>query len=269
MGKPTITLPPQTVFVETADVPKLISKALHPHPEDQSVKVIGLYNNLKNRTAAEISPTHDSSISNYQWKILKEIFKDLPPLKFPLTEPQWKTYEKAFQVGGKNRRWELIPEYSSPSLTSKIYRRHAHDEHLSRLREEIRTGRLEQLDPKTNIPARRYRDDGKVTVSALKAYAKKFSIKVALEKQSTAGVRGRGHAISAEAPSWKEEAQRIAKEYIDKHYKKDLHPSQNDVCAAVEKTMRQMKIYGPHKTPLTANYIKRNAIQGKWWQGNK
>ena len=267
MGKPTITLPPQTVFVETADVPKLISKALHPHQEDQSVKIIGLYNNLKNRTAAEISPTHDSSISNYKWKVLKKIFKGLPPLKFPLTEPQWKTYEKAFQVGGKNRRWELIPEYSSPSLTSKIYRRHAHDEHLLRLKEEISTGRLEQLDPQTNIPTRRYRDDGKVTVSALKAYGKKFSIKVSLEKQSTAG--GRRSAISAEVPSWEEEAQRIAKEYIDNHFKNNLHPSQDDVCAAVAGTMKQMKIYGRHKTPLTANYIKRNAIQGKWWQGNK
>lgn len=69
--------------------------------------------------------------------------------------------------------------------------------------------------------------------------------------------------------TWEEAAQDIALEYIRRHEMMNLFPSQSDVCEAVAKEMRERKIYGHHGKPLEANYIQRNAIQGKWWNANK
>lgn len=178
MKTPVIALPPKTLFVQTAKIPALIAMALHPHPEDQSVKVIGLYNNLKNRTAAEISPTHDSSISNYKWKILKEIFKDLPPLKFPLTEHQWSRYAKAFRLGGKKLRWDLIPEYASPLVSATVKRKAAEEEHLPLLQQAIASGKLKQLHPDLSKPTKYYLEDGRVLIEDLADYVAKFAVLV-------------------------------------------------------------------------------------------
>ncbi len=68
---------------------------------------------------------------------------------------------------------------------------------------------------------------------------------------------------------WMIKAQEFAKEYIDRHKAQDLFPSQSDVCTHVETKMREMKIYGAHGKPVSAQYIQRNAIQGDWWKRNK
>ena len=76
-------------------------------------------------------------------------------------------------------------------------------------------------------------------------------------------------AQDAGAGSWKATAQAIASEYIAKHRRQDLFPSQDDVCNHVEEIMRKRKIYSDHDKPLSAKYIQRNAIQGDWWKANK
>lgn len=68
---------------------------------------------------------------------------------------------------------------------------------------------------------------------------------------------------------WKDAARAIAMEYIERHRKRDLFPSQPDVCEHVAKILRGKKMYGPQGTPLSAAYIQRNAIQGEWWKTNK
>jgi len=80
--------------------------------------------------------------------------------------------------------------------------------------------------------------------------------------------------VEQEPPSalanWKAKAFEIALAYIDKYKAQNLFPSQNDVCWHVEEEMRKMKIYGPHGRPLSAAYIKRNAISsGGWWAKNR
>lgn len=75
-------------------------------------------------------------------------------------------------------------------------------------------------------------------------------------------------AKSQSADDWKVEARRLAIEYLDKHKKMDLFPSQSDVCKYVADAMRDKGIFGRQGKPLEANYIQRNAIQGEWWQGN-
>jgi hypothetical protein len=69
--------------------------------------------------------------------------------------------------------------------------------------------------------------------------------------------------------SWIDAARSIAIEYIERHRKNDLFPSQPDVCGHVAKIMRGQKMRGPQGKPLSAAYIQRNAIQGEWWQANK
>jgi hypothetical protein len=68
---------------------------------------------------------------------------------------------------------------------------------------------------------------------------------------------------------WKMKAEEFAKDYIERHRKQNLFPSQLDVCQAVESKMRTEEIYGAHGKPVSATYIQRNAIQGDWWKKNK
>lgn len=68
---------------------------------------------------------------------------------------------------------------------------------------------------------------------------------------------------------WREEARMIALEYIKKHQRNNLFPSQRDVCEKVADVMRERKIYGAQGKPLEPSYIQRNAISGTWWQQNK
>lgn len=89
----------------------------------------------------------------------------------------------------------------------------------------------------------------------------------AAERQATtehrASTDGGRHAV------WIDLVREIALEFIGKHEVRDLFPSQNDVCAYVADVSRERKIFGPHGKPLESGYIKREAIQGDWWQQNK
>ena len=102
-----------------------------------------------------------------------------------------------------------------------------------------------------------------------------FRMKQAVKKaqqpaEATQTARAESKGLSeANAHQWIANAQAIAITYIDRHKEQDLFPTQNDVCVHVAKELRINKIYGAHGTPLEPNYIKRNAIGGKWWQANK
>lgn len=76
-------------------------------------------------------------------------------------------------------------------------------------------------------------------------------------------------ASVATPADWIESARTLAIAYIAKHKAQDLFPSQVDVCGHVQKIMRTKKEFGPQRTPLSASYIQRNAIQGDWWKANK
>jgi len=72
--------------------------------------------------------------------------------------------------------------------------------------------------------------------------------------------------VQSSSASWIVQAQALAKEYIERNTKKDLHPSLNDTCEYVAKQLRTLKVYGAHQKPLGAGYIKRKALQGIWWK---
>lgn len=74
--------------------------------------------------------------------------------------------------------------------------------------------------------------------------------------------------LAPDGASWQEQARAIALEYLTKHKANDLHPSQIDVAEHVAKESRKSKIFGPQGKPLSASYIKREAIQGEWWRKN-
>ncbi|WP_261314298.1 hypothetical protein [Burkholderia latens] len=80
--------------------------------------------------------------------------------------------------------------------------------------------------------------------------------------------RSDGDAASSDAP-WISTARDLALTYIGRHKKQNLFPTQDDVCKHLESELRDAKIYGHHNRPLAKDYIKRNAIQGKWWRANK
>jgi len=73
--------------------------------------------------------------------------------------------------------------------------------------------------------------------------------------------------ISPEA--WVTQAQAIAKNYVDRNMKNDLHPSLDDTCEYVAKELRALKVYGSHQKPLESGYIKRKALQGAWWKNRR
>lgn len=68
--------------------------------------------------------------------------------------------------------------------------------------------------------------------------------------------------------SWIEHARQIALKYIKRHIEQDLHPTQDDVSNHVAEELRKQKIHGP-QGPVSSQHVKRQAIQGDWWQKNK
>lgn len=72
-----------------------------------------------------------------------------------------------------------------------------------------------------------------------------------------------------DVPLWIINSRNFATEYLIRHTKENLFPSQTDVCSHVEGRLRKESIYGPHKRPLSVAYIRRNAIGGEWWKSNK
>lgn len=74
---------------------------------------------------------------------------------------------------------------------------------------------------------------------------------------------------NATAVSWVTVAQGLAFGYIERHRQQGLFPTQADVCSYLEDELRERAVYGPHKRPVSASYIQRNAIQGEWWKKNK
>ncbi len=69
--------------------------------------------------------------------------------------------------------------------------------------------------------------------------------------------------------SWIESARSLAVEYISRHKKQNLFPTQKDVSAYIAVEFRNRRITGPTGRPMEATYIQRNAIQGNWWQAHK
>ena len=68
-----------------------------------------------------------------------------------------------------------------------------------------------------------------------------------------------------ENKNWIAQPQEIAQEFIDHNKKNDLHPSLQDTSEHVAKKLRELEIYGSHQKPMSANSIKRQALQGDWW----
>lgn len=89
--------------------------------------------------------------------------------------------------------------------------------------------------------------------------------KMAISAPSTDQVKS--PESSTHMPSnWKERARLIALKFMDRHRGNDLFPTQRDVAEYLEREFRKQGILSPNKKALSAAYIKRNAIQGEWWQ---
>jgi hypothetical protein len=69
-------------------------------------------------------------------------------------------------------------------------------------------------------------------------------------------------------PAWVAKAQTIAMDYLEKHRVKSLFPSQRDTGEHVAKILRAQNVFSENGKPLSASYIRRNALQGPWWKVN-
>ena len=64
-------------------------------------------------------------------------------------------------------------------------------------------------------------------------------------------------------------AREVAKTYIDRHKAQKLKPSQEDVSKHAAEALEKAGVVGVNGNPISAPYIKRNALQGEWWKANK
>ena len=66
--------------------------------------------------------------------------------------------------------------------------------------------------------------------------------------------------------NWINKARAIGQAYIDRNRENDLHPSLNDTSKHVANELRKLKIYGVQQKPMSADSVKRQALQGDWWK---
>ena len=123
---------------------------------------------------------------------------------------------------------------------------------------EKRLDRIKRLRPMT-IPEFREQDE---MVAVAESGIEQLKNKVELLKPKPArGLKpGQG---------WIERAREIALEHLRQNKAMDWHPPLGDVSEHVAKEMRSKKMYGPQGKPLSATYIKREALQGDWWRRNQ
>ncbi|CAJ97162.1 Hypothetical protein H16_B2380 [Cupriavidus necator H16] len=92
---------------------------------------------------------------------------------------------------------------------------------------------------------------------------------ISLDAKQPTEIRQPNTSTAAEASTWLSIARKIALEFIQRHREKGLAPGLQDVSDHVATALRSAAIYGHHRRPLSAAYIKRNALQGEWWKKNK
>ena len=181
-----IVLPTGTEYVATADIPGMISTALHPEPPANAPRIITKLHRSAKWGASEQTAKSDGWPLDYNdWHKLREMFADLPQLKLPITEQAWRPYALAFNERARDLDWNLGLTIHTASLEAALTRANAKSEHTKLLHDSISNGTLEQLNPMTRIPTTFYLADGMVRVEALAAYVNQFGIGVVMSPQNT------------------------------------------------------------------------------------
>ena len=184
--KPEIVFPVDTWHVTTGEIPRLIAEALHPKPqENEPITIIALRKIAKPEASEETLRWSGWPVDDDDWKILNEIWADLPPLNLPVTEEAWQPYIKAFRERS-SLGWDLDWVLNKPLCTAENLRHTAINEQTKYLRNAINSGDLEQLHPDSHIPTTTYLESGIVTVKTLTTYVAKFSIEIRLVTGETA-----------------------------------------------------------------------------------
>jgi hypothetical protein len=111
---------------------------------------------------------------------------------------------------------------------------------------------------------------GDLTAESL--YVSTIDVK-AVEAASTpvpisARVQGSDASATTKQAEWKVKAQEIAASYLEKHRAAGLAPNQADVAKHVANTLKKLDVRSQFGKTLTAAYIQRNVLQGKWWREN-
>ena len=178
-----IVLAAGTRFVETAEIPSLIVQALHPEVRDETRQVALLTKTAKPGAVGETADWDGRPINDADHKILQDIWWNLPPLRLPISEEDWRPYVDAFAAGGKDLDWELTWYCSSPAERPDVKRYMDERQHGDRLHSEFRHGRLQVLDPDTRLPGADL-VYSIVTVKELTRYVSAFDISVRVESDS-------------------------------------------------------------------------------------
>lgn len=148
-------------------------------------------------------------LSQKDMDILRQrVWLHLEPLKFPISMKDWHAYGEAFANWDTEINFDLKPDrvewhyepqgnekafYKLNRSNLKIHGMFESDSlseenvaiqeagmaefrHIGLLRKAIQEGKIEQLDPNSNIPTKTYFTYGKITIKALKKYVKQFKI---------------------------------------------------------------------------------------------
>lgn len=140
--------------------------------------------------------------------LMKHVWLHLPDLKFPMNMSEWHKYGEAFANFGSEISFELKPNrvewtYEPNGNANEFYvlNRDARNKlglieedlvsveniaiqecgiaefkHIGLLRDAIRCGDIEQLDPNSNIPTKTYLPYGRISLSAFTEYVKRFKL---------------------------------------------------------------------------------------------
>jgi hypothetical protein len=136
--KHVITIAPGTEFVLAADIPKWISEALAPIP-DQPARLYQIEKNIG---------TAGSGVCLAHWEskdieLLEKIWKlaSLPPPR-GLTREEWVPYQEAFESSSDRPEWNPWPIFADPKQIAKEKQHEIQNAHYDEMERAMRDGSL-------------------------------------------------------------------------------------------------------------------------------
>jgi hypothetical protein len=178
-AKATVAVPPGTEHVNVIDIPKMISEALHPPPEEVEPQVVEVFKLARPGASSEVVVWNGWALDEDDWKSLEPVWQKagLASLTLPIPESAMAAYVAAVKADA-NRDWDIGYGKRSPELHAAVQRHYAEEEHKKHLRMAIDLGKLEQLSPVSRIPVHSYMEGGLVALPAFADYVAQFGIRV-------------------------------------------------------------------------------------------
>lgn len=140
----SLVLPRELGPLTVAVIPAITAAVIWP--QEDAVREVSYL--ILRKTAL----SRGQDLTEDEWTVLNDIWRDLPNICFPLPESEWAPYAEAFENAISKPDWHLGTMLNDPDLNRRILRETARKEHEERLEAAIQKGEVQIRSSVTGAP---------------------------------------------------------------------------------------------------------------------